>query len=139
MSADDGRRAATQSDVVLPPWAQVTERRRAHIARVTTLLDQWARALALTPDERELWIADGVQNRVHIFDAREYPPVSRASIDLSAQPRWIAFSADGQYAYASTGDIIGAATKRIVGALEDQAGVKVTSENFQEIELAKDK
>src|SRR5262245_42155758 len=32
--------------------------------------------IALTPDERELWIADGVQNRVHIFDAREYPPVS---------------------------------------------------------------
>ncbi len=94
--------------------------------------------IAFTPDERELWVADGVQNRVHVFDAREYPPVARASIDLTAQPRWIAFSADGQYAYASTGDVISAGAKRIVGALSDQAGLRVTSENFLEIALAKD-
>jgi DNA-binding beta-propeller fold protein YncE len=25
--------------------------------------------IALTPDERELWVADGVDNRIHVFDA----------------------------------------------------------------------
>ena len=39
----------------LPPWAKVTERRREHIARVTALLDDWARALAIPPDESRAW------------------------------------------------------------------------------------
>lgn len=39
----------------LPPWAQVGERRRAHIARVTALLDRWSEALHLTAAERALW------------------------------------------------------------------------------------
>ena len=60
MSTDDGRGAPTASDVVLPSWARVTDKRRAHIARVTALLDQWARALASTPDERQAWHDVGV-------------------------------------------------------------------------------
>lgn len=47
----------------------------------------------------------------------------------------IAFSIDGRYAYASTGDVVGAATKKIVGALEEAAGAKVTSENLIEIDF----
>lgn len=43
------------SGVALPAWAQVTDRRRAHIARVTALLDEWASALGLDDDERRLW------------------------------------------------------------------------------------
>ena len=41
--------------VVLPPWAVVSEKRRAHIARVTALLDGWSEQLALRPDERLAW------------------------------------------------------------------------------------
>ena len=41
--------------VALPRWAAVSERRRAHIARVTALLDRWAEALALPDDERRAW------------------------------------------------------------------------------------
>ena len=90
--------------------------------------------IALTPDGRELWVADGVRNRLHVFDATVYPPSALTSIALPDQPRWIAFSADGRYAYSSTGDVVAAATKTIVGALEDAAGVKVRSENFLEID-----
>jgi hypothetical protein len=91
--------------------------------------------IAFTPDQRELWIADGVQNRLHVFDASVYPPVARATVDLSAPPRWIAFSIDGRYAYASTGDVIGTADRKTVGALEDAAGAKVVSEHFVEIDF----
>ena len=91
--------------------------------------------IAFTPDERELWVADGVQNRLQVFDASVYPPVARTAVDLPAQPRWIAFSIDGRYAYASTGDVVGAATKKITGALEDAAGAKVNSEHFIEIDF----
>jgi DNA-binding beta-propeller fold protein YncE len=91
--------------------------------------------IALTPDERELWVADGVRNRLQVFDASVYPPVPRAAVVLLAQPRWIAFSLDGRYAYSSTGDVIAAATRKIVGALEDPAGAKVNSGNFLEIDF----
>jgi 2-amino-4-hydroxy-6-hydroxymethyldihydropteridine diphosphokinase len=40
---------------VLPAWACVSEKRRAHIARVTQLLDEWARALRLAPDDARAW------------------------------------------------------------------------------------
>jgi DNA-binding beta-propeller fold protein YncE len=91
--------------------------------------------IAFTPDERELWVADGVHNRVHVFDASVYPPVPRATVDLPAQPRWITFSIDGRYAYSSTGDVIGARARTIAGALNDAAGAKVSSEHMIEIDF----
>lgn len=39
----------------LPPWARASERRRAHIARVTALLVAWSEALALPDEERRSW------------------------------------------------------------------------------------
>lgn len=39
----------------LPDWAQVGERRRAHITRVTELLDRWASQLRLDPAEAQAW------------------------------------------------------------------------------------
>jgi DNA-binding beta-propeller fold protein YncE len=91
--------------------------------------------IAFTRDERELWVADGVRNRLLVFDATVYPPVALTAIELTAQPRWIAFSSDGRYAYSSTGDVVGAASKRIAGALEDPTGAKVNSENLVEIDF----
>lgn len=41
--------------VVMPSWACVTERRLEHIVRVTSLLDEWASALELPPDEAQRW------------------------------------------------------------------------------------
>lgn len=40
---------------VLPPWACVSQRRLAHITRVTALLDQWSAALGLSDAERAAW------------------------------------------------------------------------------------
>ncbi len=39
----------------LPSWAQVGEKRRAHIARVTALLDRWASEMRLPPAEARAW------------------------------------------------------------------------------------
>jgi HD superfamily phosphohydrolase YqeK len=41
--------------VILPAWAEVTEKRRAHIERVTALLDRWAVQLHLPADEAQAW------------------------------------------------------------------------------------
>jgi HD superfamily phosphohydrolase YqeK len=41
--------------IELPPWAMVSDKRRAHIARVTALLGEWSEALWLSDAERQEW------------------------------------------------------------------------------------
>ena len=43
----------------LPAWAQVSERRLAHIQRVTSLLRAWGASMRLTPGEANAWIDAG--------------------------------------------------------------------------------
>jgi len=45
--------------VALPSWAVATPERRAHIERVVALLDGWARAMQVPPDERARWLRAG--------------------------------------------------------------------------------
>jgi Predicted HD superfamily hydrolase involved in NAD metabolism len=45
----------TTRALVFPSWAVVGEKRRAHIARVTALLDEWAELLKLSKDEARAW------------------------------------------------------------------------------------
>jgi len=53
-------RQAEVAGVELPGWAVVSEKRRAHIARVTALLDRWAADMRLPDDERERWHTAGM-------------------------------------------------------------------------------
>jgi len=46
--------------VALPEWAQVSDKRRAHIGRVVALLESWADRMRLPDDERSRWIAAGL-------------------------------------------------------------------------------
>ncbi len=62
--------------------------------------------IALTADEKEVWLADGVNHYLHIFDSTVMPPKQIASIKNSAMPGWISFSIDGKYVIPSTGEII---------------------------------
>lgn len=45
---------------VLPAWAEVTDKRRAHIERVVALLARWADRMGLPDDEASRWLAAGV-------------------------------------------------------------------------------
>ena len=92
--------------------------------------------IAMTPDEKELWVMDGPNNAVHIFDATVMPPKQGQTIQLSVFPGWISFSMDGRFAYVSTGDIIDAGTKKIVATLKDEVGHLVQSEKLLDLEIA---
>ena len=95
--------------------------------------------VGLTPDEKELWVVDGANQRVHVFDATTIPPAYLASIALDVdQPGWITFTIDGAYAYPSTGEIIDTKTRKIVAQLKDEAGRPVQSEKLLEIDFAGD-
>jgi DNA-binding beta-propeller fold protein YncE len=89
--------------------------------------------IGLTPDEKEVWVVDAFNERVHVFDATAMPPRYVTSVKLREQPGWVTFSLDGKFAYPSTGEVIDTATKKIVAALADESGKEVHSEKMVEI------
>jgi hypothetical protein len=92
--------------------------------------------IALSPDEKELWLADGVNGFVHVFDATKTPPKLVKSIPTRDYPYWITFGIDGKFVYPSSGDVIEAATKQVVAGLKDEIGRKVESEKLLEVLFA---
>jgi hypothetical protein len=91
--------------------------------------------IGLTPDDKELWLTDGANSRIHVFDATVMPPKPVASIVLRDQPGWITFSIDGRFAYPSTGDVIDVRTRKIVAVLKDEMGRDVQSEKMIEVDF----
>lgn len=89
--------------------------------------------IALTPNEKELWVTDAVNRRLHIFDATVMPPQQRTDVELRDEPGWIAFRLDGRHAWPSTGDVVDTASRRIVARLSDETGAAVQSEKMVEI------
>jgi len=89
--------------------------------------------VGLTSDEREVWVCDAANQRMHIFDATVMPPKQVASIAVRDDPGWITFSLDGKLAYPSTGEVIDVATRKIVATLKDETGAAVHSEKLVEI------
>jgi hypothetical protein len=91
--------------------------------------------IALTPDEKEIWLTDGHNNRLHIFDNTVMPPKQVMSIPLGDFPGWITFTIDGRYAYPSTGEVIDPKSHKILMTLKDEHGQAVQSEKLLEIDF----
>lgn len=89
--------------------------------------------IGMTPDEREIWVSDGANSRMHIFDARRMPPRQLASVELRDQPGWVTFSLDGRFAYPSSGDVVDTRSREIVATLQDEQDRDVGSEKMVEI------
>lgn len=84
--------------------------------------------VALTPNEKEVWVLDSYNRYVHIFDASGLPSVAPKQIadidvrdpgDANNQPKWVNFTRDGKYAQISTGHVIDVATRKIVKKLDN--------------------
>lgn len=98
----------------------------------------FSHGVGLTPDEREVWVVDGANERLHVYDNTVMPPVYKESVKLRKQPGWITFSLDGRHAFAPTGEIIDVATKEVIAQLTDEHGVKIKSEKMIEVHLTPD-
>jgi len=92
--------------------------------------------IALTLDEKEVWLADAANSRIHIFDNTTMPPKQTASLTVRDQPGWITMSIDGQRAYPSTGEVIDVKSRKTIALLTDEKGTAVQSEKIIEIEFA---
>ena len=97
--------------------------------------------VGLTPDEKEIWVCDGFNRRLHVFDATATPPRQVAAVGIVGRlvdaqaPGWVTFSIDGRYVYPSTGDVIDAATREVLTGLRDEKGREVHSEKMVEIDF----
>ena len=92
--------------------------------------------IGLTPDGTEIWLCDGLNSLLHIFDNTVWPPVQLPEvIQLRDQPGWVSFSLDGRFAYPSTGEIIKIKTRQIVAALTDELGRQVGSEKLLQVDF----
>ena len=95
--------------------------------------------IALSPDERELWLADGHNSAVHVFDMTRATPKQIATIKVRDQPGWITWSLDGKHVWPSTGEVVDAKTKKIVATLTDEHQRMVQSEKVVEVVLSGNK
>jgi DNA-binding beta-propeller fold protein YncE len=90
--------------------------------------------IGLTPNEKELWLADGHNMRVHVFSA--LPPYKQlTTIPVRDMPGWITFSIDGKYVYPSSGEVIDVKTRKIITTLKDELYNNVESEKMVEIDF----
>ena len=100
--------------------------------------------IAVSPDDSEIWVTDNINSMLHVFDLTTMPPSYLQSVHLPARgrpgeheileyPYWVTFGLDGRYAYPSTGHVVDAATKEIVGHLFDEYGRAVRSEKMIEV------
>jgi hypothetical protein len=95
--------------------------------------------IGLTPDEKEIWVVDGFNKRLHIFDATVMPPKQVASLEVREEPGWITFSIDGRYAYPSTGEVIDVASRKTLTTLADEQDRPVLSEKMVEVDFLEGK
>ncbi len=89
--------------------------------------------ITLSPDEKEIYVIDGVNNYVHVYDVTGLPsstPIKKASIKLSQQiigdveqgctydcdkVGWVLHSRNGRYVFVGdSGDVIDTSTRSIV-------------------------
>jgi len=86
--------------------------------------------IALTNDETELWLDDGLNNLIHIFDNTQMPPKEIGTIKTTGGAYWITMGLDGKRAYVSSGDVIDVKTHQIIGVLKDEYGRTMRSEKL---------
>jgi hypothetical protein len=90
--------------------------------------------IGLTPDEKEIWLCDGYNMRLHVFSAVE-PYQQLTTILLQDMPGWITFSLDGKYAYPSSGEVIDVKTRKVLSTLKDEFNNSVGSEKMLEVDF----
>jgi DNA-binding beta-propeller fold protein YncE len=88
--------------------------------------------IALSPDEKEIWLCDGHNMRLHVF-RNDSSLQQLTTIPLQDMPGWILFSLDGKYAYPSSGEVIDYRTRKVVHLLQDEQNNYVASEKMVEI------
>ena len=95
--------------------------------------------IALINNEKEVWLDDGLNNVIHVFDNTQVPAKEIDSIKTTGGAYWITPSVDGRVAYVSSGDVIDTKTRKIIGQLKDEYGRVMRSEKLLDTVFANGK
>ena len=95
--------------------------------------------ISLSPDEKELYLADCSYNTVHVYDVTGVPgsaPTDVADIKLKTNMTnegWLQHTRDGRYVMVgSSGDVIDTATRTVAGTLPSMTSTLIFTEvDFQ--------
>jgi DNA-binding beta-propeller fold protein YncE len=74
----------------------------------------------IRPDQKEIWMVDGVYGYVYVYDITGAAPHPTVAIPLYREPKeqphpgWISFGLDGRYAYPDDGPVIDTRSKKPV-------------------------
>jgi DNA-binding beta-propeller fold protein YncE len=88
----------------------------------------------IRPDQKEVWVVDGVYGYVYAYDVTVTPPKYLAGVPLYKDPQehphpgWITFGLDGRYAYPDGGAVIDTKTKQVAARIP-------TSEKLIEVDF----
>ena len=90
--------------------------------------------VGLTPDEKEIWIAEQNGKDIFVFDNTVNPPKQVAHLEISQKGHgWISFSRDGKYCYTSSVEVFDTQSKKVIAMLKDENGKPVCSSKSVEI------
>lgn len=95
--------------------------------------------IGLSADEKEIWLADGVNHYLHVFDMTVTPPKQVASVKNEFMPGWISMSIDDHWVFSSTGEIVDRKARKIMYRLVDETGQRVQSEKLLEVDFEQGK
>jgi DNA-binding beta-propeller fold protein YncE len=88
----------------------------------------------IRPDQKEVWVVDGVYGYLYVYDVTSMPPRHVADVPLFKEPSeqphpgWISFSLDGRYVYPDGGAVIDSHSKQVIARIP-------TSEKLIEIDF----
>jgi DNA-binding beta-propeller fold protein YncE len=85
--------------------------------------------IAITHDGTEIWLADAIFKKIHIFSNTD-DPKQIDTIDTPDGVYWMTSGLDGKLVYASSGDIIDVKTRKVMGTMKSEFGVKMYSEKL---------
>jgi DNA-binding beta-propeller fold protein YncE len=99
----------------------------------------YSHGIAITPDEREVWVVEGSRAGLHVWDVSSLPagppkyltfvqtrksgrdlqgrPDPAATNDTNGVPAWVTSGYDGKYMYAESGEVIDIATHKVIKVL----------------------
>lgn len=97
-------------------------------------INVWSHGIALSADEKQVWICDQKSVAVHAFDvsglparAPKYLGTVKTGAIIPRAPGWLNMSLDGRFVYPETGEVIDAATRKQVTMLRDESGTPFLS------------
>jgi hypothetical protein len=143
---------ATLNDLIGFQVADVTTGRVVYTAKppasyaqpAATTNGTFAHGIALTGDNRQVYVVDQRIVGVHVFDVSGVPTTAPRYVktikttnrsDIYGEPGWIGSTHGGEYLYPESGEIIDTSTQSVIGRLRGPDGTLTHSRHMLEVDI----